>query len=100
MAEGARAIITEILAEKIFSLARRGEDNTVLEAGDAGNVAHDRLVVFLRPSLKDTEGGEKENSGEIRDEKREVGPDERARHALIVPCAPGQVKQSVVRQLE
>lgn len=135
MTEGAAAVIPEVLAGQILSLARRGSGgpgHTVLTASRDGDcLARDRLVVLLQPTPADGHGsgpekkdggvggvpdsrGAQRRSSEInsaagpadesakrrRRSRRQdkagspvtAGADERPRHALVLPCVPGQVK--------
>lgn len=137
LTDGAAAVIPEVLAGQILSLARRGDGGagyTVLAAsGDDNSLARDRLVVLLQPALADKHGGEgddlsdgngdgrgrrvgdKKNAaarnGQRRSEQEEKkntreesgggggrpvvsAADERPRHALVIPCLPGQVRKS------
>lgn len=98
MTNGAAAVIPEVLAGQILSLARRGgEGHTVLAASGAGDGARDRLVVFLQPTPGDGNDGELD-TGRFgtrgtgpRERSKAAAADERARHALVVSCVPGQV---------
>lgn len=108
MTGGAAAVIPEVLAGQVLSLARRGGGRTVLPAGGAGDAARDRLVVTLQPSLlevpnsahdtggrRKVEGSSKKSTrdggDDIEKSKQKVGNNDRPRHALVVLCAPGQV---------
>lgn len=124
MTDGAAAVIPEVLAGQVLSLARRGRGgHTVLAASSsgAGEAARDRLVVLLQPILADGDDGSSRSGdnkvrvsggstkgsgphgerGAERDAERDAdrateryaaGADERPRHALVVSCAPGQVR--------
>ena len=131
MTEGAAAVIPEVLAGQILSLARRGSGgpgHTVLAASRDDCLARDRLVVLLQPILaagrdgngesdRGGEGGPTDRKAERSREqvsaagaadqgartqrkRRQAntgdpvmpGADERPRHALVLPCVPGQVK--------
>lgn len=107
MTGGAGAAIPEVLAGQVLSLARRGGGRTVLPAGGTGDAARDRLFVTLQPPLlkvhdsaystgwqRKVEGNSTQSTkdGDSGIEKRiQTGDDDRLRHALVVPCAPGQV---------
>lgn len=83
----------------------------MLSAGGSGNVGRDRLVVTLQPlltndngsmeHLKEVRGGvvnsgrhnETRRKDESDDHNQRAGNDERPRHALVVSCAPGQVRR-------
>lgn len=119
MTNGAAAIIPEILAGQVLSLARRagGEGgHTVLVASGSDDVARDRLVVLLQPIPTDgihsdgsVGGGEVGDSvsrsgnqeaaarrERLRQRKGSAdivvrGADERPRHVIVIPCLPGQV---------
>lgn len=102
MTDGAAAVIPEILAGQILSLARRGRGgHTILAAsgsGGVGETACDRLVVLLGPILADGDDDSSErdvrgnDSGGRRAGYGVEGADERPRHALVVSCAPRQVR--------
>lgn len=87
MTDGAAAVIPEVLAGQILSLARRGRGgHTVLAANSgAGEGGRDRLVVLLQPILA-------ERDAECDAKRDAEGADERPRHALVISCAPGQVR--------
>lgn len=90
IAKEARPIIPEVFAGQVLSLASRRTGHTILQADGVAGVEHDRLVVFLRPVLEDTD--EDEDGSTTSHEDMEF--DERPRHALVVSCAPGQVKSN------
>ena len=104
MTDGAAAVIPEVLAGQILSLARRGRGgHTVLAASNgAGDGARDRLVVLLQPIVADgdessensvrSSGGKTDGGRNAERDAQEA--DERPRHALVVSCAPGQVRIS------
>lgn len=127
MTDGAAAVIPEILAGQILSLARRGDrgaGHTVLAGSRDDNLSRDRLVVLLKPILTDGndsddsddsndgssgdgDGGQDDDQGFVTEAAEQAagvrqrwqaktkvvaGADERARHALVIPCVPGQVK--------
>lgn len=131
MTEGAAAVIPEVLAGQILSIARRGSGgpgHTVLTASRDDCLARDRLVVLLQPILADGHDSGSENDGGVggdendhgsqrsselnssagladhgvrrRRQRRQAkagdlvtaGADERPRHALVLPCVPGQVR--------
>lgn len=121
MTEGAAAVIPEVLAGQILSLARRGSGgpgHTVLTASRDDCLARDRLVVLLEPmpaagydsggdndhgaqsSREDSSAARPADQGVRRqrqclqakaEELVTAGADERPRHALVLPCIPGQV---------
>ena len=102
MTDGASAVIPEVLAGQILSLARRGRGgprHTILAATTDDSQARDRLVVLLQPTLE-AEHDSDDAGGLDRNEEREkkdgdfgtLGADERPRHALVIPCVPDQVK--------
>eukprot|EP00752_Nemacystus_decipiens_P007665 g6853.t1 len=123
MTEGAAAVIPEVLAGQILSLARRGSRGlgyTVLTASRDDPLARDRLVVLLEPILAAGHGrggdddlgcqGSREVSSATRpadqgvrrprqrqqvepDDLAATGADERPRHALVLPCVPGQISK-------
>lgn len=110
MTEGAAGVIPEVLAGQILSLARRGSGgprHTVLTASRDDSLARDRLVVLLQPMLADGHDDDLDSiagpadRGIRRQRQRQqakggdlatAGTDERPRHALVLPCVPGQVK--------
>lgn len=125
MTEGAAAVIPEVLAGQILSLARRGSGgpgHTVLTASRDDSLARDRLVVLLEPLPAPGHDGGGNNGqgaqwstevgssaaaradqgvrGQRQRQRRQgkaaevvtAGADERPRHALVLPCAPGQVQ--------
>lgn len=58
IAKEALAIIPEVFAGQILSLASRRASHTILQAGGVAGIEHDRLVVFLRPIFESTDDGE------------------------------------------
>lgn len=100
MTGGAAAVIPEVLAGQVLSLAHRGGGHTVIAASGAGGTALDRLVVTLEPlGVDDDEAGKRAEErsrphGDSDSSQRGRADDHRSRYALVVRCAPGQVKQS------
>ncbi|CAM9193761.1 unnamed protein product [Scytosiphon promiscuus] len=75
LTDGAAAVIPEILAGQILSLARRGDAGagyTVLPASGDGTLARDRLVVLLQPVLA---------GGDGRDSNDDLGKSNKYGHA-------------------
>lgn len=118
MTDDAAAVIPEVLAGQILSLARRGgrgTRHTILAATTDDSLARDRLVVLLQPDFASehdgdiSDGLDGDHEAPIGDKERTagrivcqrkdksgslvaVGMDERPRHALVIPCVPGQVR--------
>lgn len=123
MTNGASAVIPEVLAGQILSLARRGRGrtrHTILTTTTDDSLARDRLVVLLQPDLVSENDGEMsgglggDRDSPVGDEERAagrvvrqqkdksgslvaVGADERPRHALVIPCIPGQVRECLAK---
>lgn len=93
IAKEARAIIPEVHMGQVLSLASRRAGHTILQADGVAGIEHDRLVVFLRPVLEDADEDENDSTTSHKEVNMEF--DERPRHALVVSCAPGQVKSNI-----
>lgn len=98
MTDGAVAVIPEVLAGQVLSLARRGGGGHTVLAASGTDQARDRLVVLLQPTLVEADIGER-NGAFLKKQEVEgncqsgvIGADERSKHALVVSCIPGQVK--------